>query len=76
MNCKACESPLSGLIRAGCRDCTLRELARGPLFFQSMREQRLTESYRAALRMLGDVEAVHAEVKAVAKTLYTGAVRA
>ena len=76
MTCQACANPSGGLLIAGCRDCTLRDIARGPGFFASMRACKLTPAYMAQLQTLGEVEAVHAEVKEVAKTLFVGAARA
>lgn len=76
MNCPGCEDPNGGIYTAGCRACGLRDLARGPLFFASMRAGRLTPEYVAALRAFGDPEAVHAEVRAVAKQTLMGATRA
>ena len=76
MSCQACADPQSGLLIDGCRNCALRDIARGPEFFNSMRHGRLTDGYKAAVRALGDVAAVHEEVKAVSKTLFMGSVRA
>lgn len=77
MTCEGCADPYGGIFIAGCRPCALRDLAGGPDFFASMRAGKLTPSYRAALAPLGeDVAAVHAEVRAMAKTLKTGAVPA
>lgn len=72
MTCAGCASPNGGLAIAGCRQCLLRDIARGPEFFASMRAGKLTAAYAARLQGLGDIEAVHAEVKAVAKTLTMG----
>ncbi len=74
MSCYACDQPLSGLIRAGCRRCALRDIANGPHFFASLQTGSLTPAYRQQLRLLGDEAAVHQEVKAIAKReVYTGA---
>ena len=75
-NCPACQEPTSGLYLAGCRQCVLRDLAAGPLFWASMRLGRLTPEYRAALAKLGDPADVHVEVKAAAKTVKKGAIPA
>lgn len=74
-DCTACANPTSGRVTTGCRGCTLREIALGPHFFASI-GRSLTPGYRQQLRALGDEVAVHAEVKAMAKTLHTGATRA
>jgi len=77
MICDGCASPYGGIFIAGCRPCTLRDLATGPLFFASLRAGKLTPEYRAALAPLGeDVAAVHAEVRAMAKTLKMGSINA
>ena len=77
MTCAGCTNPYGGIFIAGCRPCTLRDIAMGPHFFASLRAGRLTQEYRAALAPLGeDIAATHAEVRAVAKTLKTGAVPA
>ena len=76
--CEGCAGGTgSGISRAGCRQCELREIARGPAFFASMRHGRLTPEYRVQIRALGsDEAAVHAEVKAMAKTIVMGSVAA
>ncbi|MDP3139820.1 MAG: hypothetical protein Q8N17_26220 [Burkholderiaceae bacterium] len=71
--CEGCANPARGLFVAGCRDCALRDLAAGPLFFGSMREGKLTPAYREALRALGEPAAVHMEVRKFAKKHVTGA---
>jgi hypothetical protein len=77
MNCSGCESQAGCVYVAGCRHCALRSIARGPEFFASLRACKLTPAYMARLQLLGSVvEDVHAEVKAAAKTLFTGATRA
>ena len=76
MNCAGCAHPEGGTYTLGCRACTLRDIARGPAFFLSVRACRLSDVYKAQLRALGSVEDVHAEVKAAAKKLFTGATRA
>ena len=76
MSCQACADPQSGLLIDGCRNCALRDIARGPEFFASMTGGKLTPAYAARLKALGDIETVHAEVKAVAKTVFVGATRA
>ncbi len=75
-DCKACQEPASGLYLAGCRQCTLRDLAAGPLFWASMRAGRITPEYKAALAKLGEPADVHLEAKAAAKTVKTGAIPA
>lgn len=73
-DCDGCRTPERGLYIAHCRGCTLRSLAAGPLFFESMRLGRLTPAYRAALLRLGrDLPAVHGEVKAAAQQLQEAA---
>lgn len=72
-DCEGCRAPASGLYRANCRGCTLRSLAAGPLFFESMRLGKLSPAYRDALRALGEPGTVHLEVKAAAKQHVTGA---
>ena len=77
MTCEGCANPSGGLVVRGCRQCSLRDLAAGPLFWKSMLTGRLTPEYRAALQGLGDdVLAVHAEVKAAAKTIRRGSIAA
>lgn len=75
--CPGCANPSGGVYVRGCRPCALRDLAAGPLFWQSMNLGKLTPEYRAALLCLGDdAAAVHIEVKAAAKTIHRGSVRA
>ena len=69
MTCQACTNPRSGHYTSGCRQCTLRSLARSPEFYASMKACKLTPAYMALLQALGPVESVHAEVKAVAEAL-------
>ena len=76
MTCTACANPNGGLLIAGCRGCDLRDIARGPEFYASMSAGKLTPAYAARLQALGEIEAVHAKVKAVAKTLFVGSTRA
>lgn len=74
-DCEGCTNPAGGIFIRGCRQCVLRDLAAGPLFFGAMRAGKLTPEYRAALLAIGpDAAATHQEVKAAAKTHYTGAV--
>lgn len=73
MTCPACADPSGLLVQTGCRACSIREIARGPLFFESLRANKLSDGYKAALRTLGDVAEVHAEVRAAAKQYATGA---
>ena len=61
---------------ADCRDCTIRELARGPHFFASKCQNGPTPAYLEALRALGRPTEVHKEVEAVAKTLLMGSTNA
>jgi hypothetical protein len=76
-DCPGCANPSGGVYVRGCRACSLRDLAAGPLFWQSMNLGKLTPEYRAALLCLGDdAAAVHLEVKAAAKTIHRGSVRA
>ena len=75
-DCQGCANPEGGLYALGCRSCTLREIVRGPEFFASLRACKLTPAYMARLQLLGSVEDVHEEVKAMAKTLFTGATQA
>ena len=71
--CPGCAKPDGSSPVHGCRKCELRELARGPLFWESMMANKLTPAYVAALMRLGpDVSAVHEEVKAAAKTITIG----
>lgn len=77
MTCQGCARPEGGTYTLGCRQCTLRDIARGPEFFASLRACKLTPAYLARLQTLGAVvEDVHGEVKAMAKTLFTGAAQA
>lgn len=76
MTCHACTTPNSGVGMLGFRQCQLREIARGPAFFASMLAGKLTPAYAAQCEALGQVKAVHAEVKAVSKTLHMGSLGA
>jgi hypothetical protein len=76
MSCTGCANPEGGIYITGCRACTLRDIARGPEFFASLRACKLTPAYKVQLLALGSVDDAHAEVKAMAKTLFTGATRA
>lgn len=51
--------------RAGCKGCQARALSRSPELFESRRQGKPTEAYRAALESLG---LTHDEVRAAAKT--------
>jgi len=75
-DCPGCANPSGGLVIQTCRACKLRDLARGPEFFESMRRQKLTPAYVEQLRALGDPAAVHVEVRAAAKQYDMGSVRA
>lgn len=52
--------------RTGCRGCSVRALAAGPVYFDASRAGQITPTYRAALRaLLGeDLKASHEEVTA------------
>lgn len=71
--CKACAIPVSGVYITGCRQCSLRRIARSPEFFASQQAKVLTPAYAALLQVLGPVADVHVEVKAVAEKLKAGA---
>ncbi len=72
--CPGCANPAGGIAVTSCRACRLREIARGPAFFASMRAGKLTPAYVEQLAGLGGtIEQAHAEVKAAAKTLSMGA---
>lgn len=74
-DCEGCTNLAGGIFIRGCRQCQLRDLAAGPLFWASMRAGKLTDDYKAALLAIGtDAAATHQEVKAAAKTYHTGAV--
>ena len=64
MICPGCDKPEGGLYMLACRACTLRNIARGPAFWQSQRDGKLTPAYRRQLEALGVPGAVHQEVKA------------
>ena len=73
---QGCAAPSGALYVAGCRSCSIRALAGGLPFFESMRAGRLTPEYIAGLKPLGEPADVHAEVRDAAKLLLTGGVRA
>lgn len=73
MACPGCTSEHGGVYIADCRQCALREIVNGPEFFAALRAGKITPAYAARLSALGDVENVHAEVKALAKTMMMGA---
>ena len=73
MTCEACQGPACGLYVAGCRGCALRSIARSPEFFASQQAKVITPAYAARLQVLGEVAAVHQEVKALAERLKAGA---
>ena len=76
-DCPGCANPSGGLVIAGCRACLLRDIAKGPHFAASMRHNRLTRKYRMELAAVDpDPVKANAEVKAAAKTVFMGAVRA
>ena len=76
MSCPGCAAPTTGLYVSGCRKCALRAIAQGPEFFASLRCGKVTPAYAALLQVHGDVAAVHAEVRALAKEIHLGATRA
>lgn len=77
MTCPGCANPSGGLLIVGCRACRLRDIAKGPHYDASRRQKRMTRAYRAELARLGpDPVAANEEVKAAAKTVLMGAVRA
>jgi hypothetical protein len=67
--CEACDKPGGGLYIIGCRDCSLRHIARGLHFWQSIREGKPTKTYACQCRALGKAKDVHAEVQATAAHL-------
>ncbi len=73
--CEGCANPEGGVYIETCKRCMARDLARGPLFFASMRKQKLTPEYRFALEyVFGDGwKEGHELVKAEAKRYATGA---
>lgn len=71
-DCEACQGPACGLYVVGCRGCALRSIARSPEFFASQQAKVITPAYAARLQVLGEVAAVHKEVKAVAESLKAG----
>lgn len=74
-DCEGCLNPDGGLYMAGCRQCSIRRLARGPEFYASVAAQRIVPAYLETLRALfgDDWKAGHEEVKAEAKRYRTGA---
>lgn len=75
--CPGCANPSGGLVIVGCRACLLRDIARGTHFQASMRAGKLTPAYREQLAAVDpDPVKANAEVKAAAKTVLMGAVRA
>lgn len=77
MTCPGCANPSGGLLIVGCRACMLRDIAKGQPFQQSMRRGKLTPAYREQLAAVDtDPVKANAEVKAAAKTVLIGAVRA
>lgn len=75
--CPGCANPSGGLLIAGCMECLKRDIARGPHFQASMRAGKLTPAYREQLAAVDpDPVKANAEVKAAAKTVLIGAVRA
>lgn len=77
MRCDGCANPSGGMVIRGCRCRLLRDIARGPHFQASMRAGKLTPAYCAQLAAVDpDPVKANAEVKAAAKTVFMGAVRA
>lgn len=78
MTCPACQrantKPNTGMIQAGCPGCTARDLARGPLYFESAQAGAITPTYRKALeRAYGENwKEGHAQVKDWAERLRKG----
>ena len=77
MTCEGCANPSGGIYITGCVECRKRDIARGPAFQASMRAGKLTPEYRAQLAAV-DPDPVKANeaVKAAAKSIFVGAVRA
>jgi hypothetical protein len=73
MSCDGCAVPTGGLYIAGCRQCSLRKIINSPEFFASLRAGKVTPAYAALLCVHGEVAAVHAEVRALAKSIHLGA---
>mgnify|MGYP007031430022 CR=1 FL=1 len=77
VSCPGCANPSGGLLISGCRQCLLRDIAKGPHFQASMRAGKLTAAYRAQLAAVDpDPVKANAEVKAAAKTVFMGSTRA
>lgn len=70
MTCKDCAAartdPHWAGYLAGCRGCSVRALATGPVFFGAAQAGEITPAYRSVLQALlgGDLKAAHKEVKA------------
>lgn len=68
--CPVCEKaqrePLTGLTKAGCRGCAIRELARSPIYHASGLDGWLAQDYVRALSAIfgDDYRAGHQLVKA------------
>ena len=64
--CFGCARPAGGIYNAACRQCRIRWLARGPLFFEARRTGVIGVGYREALvGIFGDAWAAgHELVKA------------
>lgn len=71
MTCQACALPEFGQYTKGCRPCSLRRIARGMPYWQSMQDGKPTRAYIAQCRALGQPSKVHAEVQAAADELRT-----
>lgn len=69
ISCFACtdfeRNPLSGSYRAGCAECQIRSIARGPAFFMAQQTGLIGKAYRAALdrAFAGNWRAGHEIVK-------------
>ena len=71
--CEGCSNPTGCLYIDGCRTCSLRAIIASQPFWQSMRSGRLTPEYIQLLQRFGEPRDVHAEVRALAKQIHTGA---
>ena len=77
MSCPGCANPSGGLLISGCRQCLLRDIAKGQPFQQSMRRGKLTPEYRAQLAAINpDTVEANKEVRAAAKAVFMGSTRA
>ena len=77
VTCPGCANPAGGLVMRGCRDCMLRDIAKGQPFQQSARRGKLTPEYRAQLAAINpDPVEANKEVRAAAKAVFMGSVNA